>query len=82
MNGIKTSVGEGGRVVLPAAYRKALGVNVGDDVVITLEEDALRISTVAKTVQRSQAMVKRYVKSRRSLSAELLRERRREARGE
>ena len=79
MDGVKTSVGEGGRVVLPSAYRRALGVRVGDEVVVTLEDDGLRIMTLAKAVERAQALVKRFVKSRRSLSRELLRERRREA---
>jgi AbrB family looped-hinge helix DNA binding protein len=79
MNGIKTSIGEGGRVVLPAAYRKALGVGVGDEVVLTLEDDGLRITTLAKAVERSQALARRYVRGKRSLSRELLRERRREA---
>lgn len=82
MNGIKTSIGEGGRVVLPSAYRKALGVGVGDEVVVTLEEDGLRIMTPAAAVERSQALVSRYVSGRRSLSRELLRERRSEASGD
>jgi AbrB family looped-hinge helix DNA binding protein len=82
MNGIRTSIGEGGRVVLPASYRRALGVSVGDQVVMTLEDDGLRITTLAKAVKRSQAVVRRYVKKGRSLSGELLRQRQREARGE
>ena len=80
MNGIRTVVADGGRVVLPAALRKALGVSVGDEVMITLEDDGLRITTLAKAVTRAQALVRRYVKPSRSLSRELLRERRREAR--
>lgn len=79
MSGIKTLIGEGGRIVLPAAHRKALGLAVGDEVMVTLEDDALRITTPAKAIEQSQALVKRYVKGKRSLSAELLRERRREA---
>ena len=48
MNGIKTVVADGGRVVLPAALRKALGVSVGDEVMITLEDDGLRITTLER----------------------------------
>ena len=79
MAGVKTAVGEGGRVVLPSAFRKALGVKVGDEVIMTLEDDGLRITTTAMAVKRSQALVRRYVKRTRSLSGELRRERRREA---
>jgi bifunctional DNA-binding transcriptional regulator/antitoxin component of YhaV-PrlF toxin-antitoxin module len=82
MDGVKTAVGQGGRVVLPSAFRKALGVDVGDEVILTLEDDGLRITTPAMAVKRSQMLVKRYVKPRRSLSRELLSERRREARGD
>lgn len=82
MNGIKTSIGDGGRVVLPSAYRKALGLGVGDEVVVTLDDDGLRITTLAGAVERSQALVTRYVGGRRSLSRELRRERRREAAGD
>jgi len=82
MNGIRTSIGEGGRLVLPSAYRKALGVAVGDEVVMTLEDDGVRIMAVSKAVERSQALVRRFVKGKRSLSRELVRERRREARGD
>jgi len=69
-------------VVLPSAYRKALGVGVGDEVVVTLEDDGLRIMTLAAAVARSQALVSHYVSGRRSLSRELRRERRREAAGD
>ena len=79
MDGIKTAVGQGGRVVLPAAFRKALGIDVGDEVILTLEDNSLRITTAAMAVKRSQALVRQYVKRPRSLSSELLRERRREA---
>ena len=79
MQGIRTSIGEGGRLVLPAAYRKALKLDVGDEVLVTLEDGAVRVTTLAGAVERSQALVKRYVKGRRSLSRELRRERRREA---
>ena len=80
MDGIKTVVTDGGRVVLPAPLRKALGLSIGDEVMITLEDDSLRITTLARAVTRAQALVRRYVKPGRSLSGELLRERRRESR--
>jgi bifunctional DNA-binding transcriptional regulator/antitoxin component of YhaV-PrlF toxin-antitoxin module len=69
-------------LVLPSAYRRALGVGVGDEVVVTLEDDGLRIMTLGAAVKRSQALVSRYVSGRRSLSRELRRERRREAAGD
>jgi AbrB family looped-hinge helix DNA binding protein len=40
-------VNENGRVVIPASYRKALGINVGDEVLLRIEDDELRITTLA-----------------------------------
>jgi AbrB family looped-hinge helix DNA binding protein len=75
-------VGPGGRVVIPAAYRKALGIRAGDEVIVAMEEGELRISTLKQAVARAQAMVRRYVPRGRSLVKELLRERREEAKRE
>jgi len=37
-------VNENGRVVIPAPFRKALGINIGDEVVLRIEDDELRIT--------------------------------------
>lgn len=76
---IRTTVAEGGRVVIPAEYRKALGLQVGDAVILRLEENELRLVTLDQAIARAQAVVRRYVPADRSLSEELLAERRREA---
>lgn len=72
-------VNENGRVVIPAAFRKALGINVGDEVVLRLEDDELRITTLKKRLERAQRLVRKYVKPGVSLADELIAERRREA---
>jgi len=71
-------MGQGGRIVTPARFRRALGLKPGDDVVLALEEDELRLLTPGQAVQRAQALVRRYVPEGRSLAAELMEERRRE----
>lgn len=82
MSEVKTKMGEGGRVVIPAAYRRTLGLKSGDDVILVLEEGEVRIMTPQRAVRRAQALVRRYVPKGRRLVDELLRERREEtARG-
>ena len=76
---MKTIIGEGGRVVIPAAYRKALGLKPGDEVLLVLEDGEIRVVSRRRAVERSQAVVRRYVAGERSLSEELIRERREEA---
>ena len=38
-------LGEGGRIVIPAAHRKALGVEPGDRMTISFVDGGLRITT-------------------------------------
>ena len=78
----KVRVNENGRIVIPAAFRKALGINVGDEVVARVEDDELRITTVQGRIARAQRLVRKYIKPGRSLVDELIADRRREARSE
>jgi AbrB family looped-hinge helix DNA binding protein len=75
-------LGEGGRLVIPAEYRKALGLHTGDEVMLILEEGAVRISTPKEAIRRAQALVRSYIPGAESLSDELIADRRREARDE
>jgi len=78
-NSISTKVTDGGRIVIPAEYRRALGLNVGDDVVLSLEAGEIRILSRKEALRRAKALVRKYVPEGTVLSDELLAERRREA---
>jgi len=75
----RTRVGAGGRVVIPAAYRKALGVRPGDRLLLILEGSQVRLLTPEEAIRSAQALVRRHVRKGRRLSDELLAQRRREA---
>jgi AbrB family looped-hinge helix DNA binding protein len=75
-------VNENGRVVIPASFRKALGINIGDEVVLRMEDDELRITTLKRRVERAQRLVRKHVKRGTSLVDELIAERRKAARNE
>jgi AbrB family looped-hinge helix DNA binding protein len=79
---IRQRVNENGRVVIPAAFRKALGIEVGDEVVLRIQDDELRITTQQRRIQRAQRRARQYVKPGTSLVRELLAERREAARNE
>lgn len=76
---ILAKLGEGGRLVIPAEYRRALGVETGDDLVLILEDQSLRVLTPHEAIKRAQALVRSYIPEGRSLSDELIAERRRES---
>jgi len=78
MSDIKTKLGEGGRIVIPARYRQALHLNPGDEVVLQLEERAIRILSMRQAIKQAQTSVRRYAAKDRSLSEELIQERREE----
>lgn len=74
----KTKLAEGGRIVIPAEYRQALGLHVGDELILRLENGEVRIFTTRQAIRRAQELVRRYIPQERSLSDELINERRRE----
>jgi AbrB family looped-hinge helix DNA binding protein len=78
----RARVNENGRVVIPASFRKALGINNGDELVLRIEDDELRITTLKRRLERAQRRVRRYVKPGRSLVNELIAERREAAKRE
>ena len=75
-------VNENGRVVIPAAFRRALGINAGDEIVLRMEDDELRITTLKRRLERAQRLVRKHVKPGTSLVDELIADRREEAKNE
>ena len=55
----RTRVNENGRVVIPAFYRKALGIKAGDEVILRMEDDELRITTMKRRIERAQRLVRK-----------------------
>jgi len=76
---MKTTIREGGRLVIPAAYRKALGLKPGDEVLLVLEDGEIRVVSTRQAIARAQTLLRRYIPKGRSLSEELIKERREEA---
>jgi AbrB family looped-hinge helix DNA binding protein len=73
---ILARLGEGGRLVIPADYRRALGVDAGDELLLILEDRTVRLLTPQEAIRRAQALIRSYIPEGLSLSDELIRERR------
>jgi AbrB family looped-hinge helix DNA binding protein len=78
----RARLNENGRIVIPASFRKALGMNAGDEIVLRVEDNELRITTLKQLLERAQRRVRRYVKPGKSLVDELIAERREAAKRE
>ena len=56
MDSVKTKLGQGGRIVLPAEFREALGVKVGDELILSLKDDEIHVFTRRAAIKRAQGM--------------------------
>ena len=74
----RTKIGAGGRIVIPREMRAALEVREGDELLLEVDAQGLHVRSVRQAVRRAQEVVAKYVKPGRSLSEELLAERRRD----
>jgi AbrB family looped-hinge helix DNA binding protein len=78
----KAKVTEGGRIVIPALMRKALGIKVGKNVTLVLDDQGLRVSTRESALRRIDELMKDKIDPNRSVVDEFIRERREEAANE
>ena len=82
MEDIHSTIAEGGRIVIPADYRRALGLKVGDEVILRMADGEVHILTRRQAIKKAQALVRKHVPEQKSLVQELIRERRGEAANE
>ena len=75
----RARMGDNGRIVLPVELRKAMDLQGGQELMLTVDEDGLHIQTFRQSIARAQAMVREFVEPGRSLAEELIAERRLEA---
>jgi AbrB family looped-hinge helix DNA binding protein len=74
----KVELGAGGRLVIPAPMRAALGMKEGDKVLVRLEGNELRIYTYDEAARRAQEIIRSFVPPGVSLVDELIADRRAE----
>jgi AbrB family looped-hinge helix DNA binding protein len=76
---MKIQMGKSGRLVVPAKLRRALKIKAGDEIVIRLEDDSIRLIPLHQAITLAQKVVKRYVPQNVSLVDDLILTRRQEA---
>ena len=79
---VKTKVAEGGRIVIPTKLRQALGIEIGENVTLSVKNNTLQITTQKEALRRIQALVRKHVPEGVSLVDELIKDRREEAANE
>jgi bifunctional DNA-binding transcriptional regulator/antitoxin component of YhaV-PrlF toxin-antitoxin module len=71
-----------GRLVIPLEFRKALGVTAGGELILSWEDDGLRIATIKQNLERAQRHARKYAKPGVSVVDEFIKERREAAKRE
>ncbi|MFZ2097933.1 MAG: AbrB/MazE/SpoVT family DNA-binding domain-containing protein [Anaerolineales bacterium] len=79
---MKIHIGKSGRLVVPAKLRKALNIKAGDEIVMRLEDDSIRLIPLQQAVNFAQKVVRCYVPKDVSLVDDLIFARRQEASSE
>lgn len=78
MNRTPVKISEGGRIVIPSEYRRALGIEVGDELMLHMENGRLILMTRKQAIEYVQEQMSQYSTEGRILSEEVLRDRREE----
>ena len=79
---VTTRINANGRIVIPAEMRQRMGIKPGDTLVLDLDGDILKVEAQQARIRRVQESLRRRIPADRSLSDELIAERREEARRE
>jgi AbrB family looped-hinge helix DNA binding protein len=75
----RVQIDNGGRVVVPVNLRKALKIKSGDELILRLEHDSIRLIPIQQAVKMAQKAVKNYAPKGVSMVDELIEARREEA---
>jgi AbrB family looped-hinge helix DNA binding protein len=76
---LRAKIDKSGRLSVPAAVRRAVGLESGGEALIDVVEGELRVSSLERAIQHAQAQVRRYTKGKVCLTSLLFAQRRREA---
>ena len=79
---IAVRLSAGGRLVIPAKFRKTLALKAGDVLILRLEGRSIRMIPLQQTVLQAQELVRKNTAELSSLDDELIQARRNEANNE
>lgn len=64
---IDVKVASNGRMILPASVRKAMGLHGDAKIILTVEDDQVRLSPIGHGVSRAQALYREHAKQARTV---------------
>jgi AbrB family looped-hinge helix DNA binding protein len=79
MQSQRVKVVEGGKLVIPASFRREMGITPGDTLIVELEDGELRVRSLPLAIRQVQERMRELNPEGRLLSEELIADRRAEA---
>ncbi|KMO44966.1 AbrB family transcriptional regulator [Methylobacterium tarhaniae] len=79
MESRSTKIVDGGKLIIPASFRREMGIQIGDTVVMEMVDGELRVRSRDAAIIEIQRLVRSLVPDGVSLSDELIADRRAEA---
>lgn len=79
MEAQRVRIVDGGKLIIPAAMRRELGISTGDTVLVDVEDGELRVRSISRAIERARAILRKHVPEGAELADELISDRRREA---
>jgi AbrB family looped-hinge helix DNA binding protein len=76
---VRAKLHANGRVVIPAAVRRALDFRPGDELIMRVDNGELRLSTRRQALARARRAIRRYIPDDEDLTQSLIDDRRQEA---
>lgn len=75
---VRVNVLPNGRLILPVALRKSLGVEKGGQIVAEVVEGEVRLTTPDAALDRARALFRQYVPAGSDIASEVISDRRKE----
>ena len=79
METLSVKIEKSGRILIPAAVRRHLGLKEGTEMILRVDETGIQMGTREQALARIHERLRRYIPEGRILSEELIQERRAEA---
>lgn len=75
----RTIITEGGRIVIPSSMRKELGLEIGQEILLKIEDGEIHVSSYKNIIKAAQNKIKKYNKKNISLTDILFKTRKEES---
>jgi len=62
MNEFRIKLGNDGRVLIPASFRRQLHLHPGEELIVKIEDRELHLSSLKNSLKKAQAIVSRLAK--------------------